>query len=188
MSDIDPAVLNIFAVERERYAGLGLGSSAPPRRARTVAEIHADMATRRIDTWAQAFGGVFRLFLPMPLLTQLEAMHGAVGLLYGGLPDGARSALGKVTAVAAARDVVQLALSGGGQGVLAGESVPVSGWIAARLVATLDDAPLAETWRLARAALEARLLGRSATKDETAQWTLDDQNAPMIPAWAGLAA
>lgn len=188
MPVVDPAIATIIADAKARAADLEQTVTRLQPRGGTAAERHARMAKTRIDVWERAFGGVFRLLLPYPELFALEEKHGPLGQLYGGLPADGRAAAGRATTVEAARAVVGLGLVGGGVGVMDGERVTITPVTAARLVATLEDAPLEETWRLARAVLLTRLEGRPASDAEVAAWTINEQNVPVVPDWAGLAA
>jgi hypothetical protein len=188
MPDFDPAIAQTIADAKAHRAHLEqtVDRLCPPPR--STAEIHADMARCRIDVWERAFSGVFRLHLPTPLVLEVETAHGPLAKLYAGLTGDGSTAMSKAVTTEAARAVVRAALTGGGVGIVSGEQVVVSPITAARLTATLEDEPLATTWQLARAALEPRLMGRVATEEEAAVWSLDSQNAPVVPEWAGLAA
>ncbi|OQW44358.1 MAG: hypothetical protein A4S16_03460 [Proteobacteria bacterium SG_bin6] len=189
---LDPIIAQALDELQTRRAGMtpvfelqqrGLAMKSPDER-------RAELMGKRIDVWTEAFGGAFRLFLSLPLMRDVERSFGSIFKLYGGLPPmsgGPAPVRGPSTSIAAGRGIVFAALVGGGVGVIGGQRVEVTSNVAQALMVALEREPIAETWRLARAALEARIEGREATAEERAQ-PVDCFGAPVIPAWAGLAA
>ncbi|HEX8382867.1 MAG TPA: hypothetical protein VF592_05765 [Sphingomonas sp.] len=162
---------------------------------RPLSEYEQRMRPWRGDVWVPAFDGVYRLFLPYAQMLELERVcgpqvHGdhrdgkSSFAILAGIPKDGDSRRGGATTRGECLNVIRLALIGGGEAIVRGERVKVSATDAARLVgAHLSDAPLTEVWRLAHAALDARINGRPATPEEFEDFRIPS-GPPIPPAWA----
>lgn len=143
-------------------------------------------SSKRTDLWVDAFDGLYRLFLPLPLLCELEGKAGyidkdgnrracSIFVLYDRVSKGRYELDGQpvgypAEGAASANDcleTVRLALVGGGHAIVHGARVKVTAARAMELVkAYLENAPLEESWKLAFLILNAVISGREAKPNE----------------------
>jgi hypothetical protein len=144
------------------------------------------MRTKRTDVWVPIGAAVYRLALPFAQLCELErGMDTGVGRIFGQLAvkpgDDASPPRGPLEHVIA---LMRLSILGGGVGVRNGEVFRVSPAVALQVADALALGPVDHLVRLARLISDAVQMGRPATPEEIAAFTIPANPIPIIPAWA----
>lgn len=144
------------------------------------------MRASRTDVWAPIGAAVYRLALPFAQLCELErGMDTGVGRIFGQLAvrpgeDASRPRAPLEHVVG----LMRLSILGGGVGVRNGETFRVSPAMALQVVDALALGPVEHLWRLARLISDAAQMGRPATPEEIAAFTIPATAVPIIPGWA----
>ena len=151
-----------------------------------LTECERRMRVSRTDVWVPIGAAVYRLALPFAQLCELERLtNTGIGRIFGQLAfkpgeqdQPPRGPLEHVVAL------MRLSILGGGVGVKNGEVFRVSAESALRVADTLAFGPVDHLWRLARFISDAVQMGRPATPEEIAAFTIPASPIPIIPAWA----
>lgn len=153
---------------------------------RPLTDAEQRMRVSRTDVWVPIGAAVYRLSLPFAQICELERSMGTgVGRIFGQLaldPNEQnappRGLLEHVVAL------MRLSILGGGVGVKDGDVFRVSPIQAQQVAEALSFGPVDHLWRFARHISDAVQMGRPATPEEIAAFTIPANPIPIIPAWA----
>lgn len=149
---------------------------------RALTDWERRMRTARTDVWIPAFGDVYRLHLTPMAMREVEQPTG-LARIHATVLAGVDSYITNPASSTQVSAVVRLGLIGGGLAVVNGQQQSVTADDVRALMERLADMPLAETWRLARAVLDAVIMGRPATAEEQAVFAVPAAR-PIAPQWA----
>lgn len=142
------------------------------------------MRLTRADVWLPVGDAVYRFALPYTQAIELERVAGyGVGAMWGKLPAEHSLSLKSRMPSDHAVHLIRLALIGGGIGIRAGNMFAITPVLAQQVVEPLATGPLSGVWSIARAVLTVVLLGREATPEEQAAFSIPEA-PPLPPAWA----